>query len=441
MAGERDIPTAESSSIRLKRRSSEEQRPLSSPLGGGIQLVLVDGWKHECSPSRRSSHGSEQQQTRNSCARSPRQKQPQPHQHKQRELKEKPPLWVGISIQSPELASEGCPLEPHPPSARSSPRSLHPQSPRSRKATQQLHLDGGTGPAAVCDLASSCRKTVRQHRAEGVDQEVDGFSEGGTPRHGALPKLLHKGSRIISPQRTAGLPPGTAEPITAVDAHRLAKAFHLSPQEVLDRWRLFRCYDTRGVGKLPAHEFLALLRSTLREYFPEAKEIPLHLFKRYLPQGGEGRAASEEFDFEEFLVWMTQHSFTEELLLTKEQRKLREAARTIDISAPEYDRIGQLFRKADSHGSGRIGCHEFEAFILELFGVGPGSIPNSRVKSFFRQIDADGRGSITFQEFLPWYSLYFKNDAAGFNSSSLEDYYYNLRRIPHKRVIDVASPR
>merc|ERR1712190_710054 len=91
--------------------------------------------------------------------------------------------------------------------------------------------------------------------------------------------------------------------LTGFEAYELAGRFNLPAGQVTQAWRLFKRYDSRGQSVITSPEFQLLLRSVLREHYPKARDIPRELFKRATNQ-------EKDVSFSEFLVWITENSFS-----------------------------------------------------------------------------------------------------------------------------------
>merc|ERR1712039_359317 len=119
------------------------------------------------------------------------------------------------------------------------------------------------------------------------------------------------------------------------------------------------------------------------------------------------------------------------LLLSVEQRTLRTIARGFEKPVPEVEMIKQQFDSFDNNGSGSIEYPEFAQLMNILIGVkGEDKVPDSRVKSFWRELDIDGSGEVEFCEFIPWYLGYFDTTGSPSGTTPLELYYRNIRPVP-----------
>lgn len=89
-------------------------------------------------------------------------------------------------------------------------------------------------------------------------------------------------------------------------------------------------------------------------------------------------------------------------------------AKRHDISVIEAGRIQQKFCQFDLDKSGEIEFPEFCQMMSNLMGVASsGDIPSNRMHRFWNEIDADGNGTVDFEEFTNWYLKYFPDEQSG----------------------------
>lgn len=143
--------------------------------------------------------------------------------------------------------------------------------------------------------------------------------------------------------------------------------------------------------------------------------------------------ADEDFsgaiDFVEFARWYAAHGFSEEVLLTEEQRIVRHVARNNGLALAEVERIKSHFDTFDTDGSGQIDAEEFRNLLCQLIRV-PGhlELPASRVRQFWQETDIDGSGEVEFEEFLLFYRRYF--DITGqVEACPFEQFYRAIRPV------------
>lgn len=213
-------------------------------------------------------------------------------------------------------------------------------------------------------------------------------------------------------------------------AHDLAVSWNLPKGQVTRAWQCFKRYDKDDDGLLSSLEFQMLLRSVLRESFSSAKEIPRSLFNQIDEIKSNKRAAN----FLDFLQWLSRHSFNEEILADAEQRFVRRIARRLQTPINDIEIVKRHFDSFDTDGSGQIDYDEFSQLLGKLLNLDDMSdLPESRIKSFWRQVDGDRSGVVEFGEFAPWYVGYF-GCRQGQGETPLVNFYRQVRPNPFRDV-------
>lgn len=166
-------------------------------------------------------------------------------------------------------------------------------------------------------------------------------------------------------------------------------------------------------------------------------ELPAEFF--YETFAKADRDGSEEIDFLEFALWYAKHGFSEEVLLTKEQRMMRDVARKFSMPHSELERFKTKFDEYDLDGSGEIDFGEFQKILVQLLKVPAHlELPAARLKQFWQETDSDGTGTINFEEFLEFYCKRF--DAADPDVSPLETFYRGLRPSARGPSVRPSNP-
>jgi len=333
------------------------------------------------------------------------------------------------------------------------------QSGSPRKVSMQVAQP--TEPPVACDLAKSCikvrrpelrlgssscefsdgsastlravkRATIRVDEDEGTYEDLGSSSglQGKSRRDAAskaaelLPSPKHNGSRLHGKRGAVNRGNVGVEfvtELTVYDAYSLSRRFNLPPGQVTQAWKMFKRYDLNDIGALTNLEFQTLIRSVLRDRYPKAKDIPREIFDRAVSQG-------DQVTFVYLLQWMNETSFSEHLLLSTEQRFIRDIARQHNVPLLEVEQIKRHFDKFDADNSGAIEYHEFKDLLHMLLGVKEqGCLPEARVVMFWRELDNDASGGVAFKEFIPWYLGYFHDSS---EASPLEAFYRNIRPVP-----------
>lgn len=301
---------------------------------------------------------------------------------------------------------------------------------------------------AGCALAQSCLAKLYAVDGE-AHSESDGVDDGRRGRYAPSSARLASSRKEVRIQTQPKLGREVAvefkTELTHMEAFDLAEKTGMPRGQVTTLWKAFKCYDSTGRGKLSPHEFQALLRSMLRDQYPSVTDIPRSLFMWRDGKASEVDVGEDEedlVDFQEFLTWISQHSFTEQWLLTPEQRKIRSWARMFDVPVPEVELIKRQYDRFDLNHNGRIEFNEFHdllGVLLNTRNVPNYSLPERRTRSFWRDIDVNRDGVIDFHEFIPWYLRYFDTTGCPVGTSPLEEFYASIRPCPAARRLQCTA--
>jgi len=298
-----------------------------------------------------------------------------------------------------------------------------------RKQASKLQFAGDYGDSnPTCQLARSCRR-ANAEEAERQLSPVAWMLQGNR-----LPGEV--GNDELGQDHSKDEDDGNEEnpdrELSHFQAFELAKQVNLPAGQVTDAWRKFKRYDSSNRGRLTPCEFQLLLRSLLREQFPQVADIPRGLFSR------PGGYKDKDISFAEFVCWLSEHAFAEEILLTAEQRSLRALAREDKVSIPLVEDIMRLFNTHDVNGNGYLDFEEFCELFCKIMGTSScdprKQLPETRIKSFWMEVDTTKSGQVRFDQFLAWYLRYFDKSGMPLGTSPLEDYYESIRRVPRKKL-------
>mmetsp|Transcript_27410 Transcript_27410/g.59902 ORF Transcript_27410/g.59902 Transcript_27410/m.59902 type:complete len:509 (+) Transcript_27410:111-1637(+) len=302
-----------------------------------------------------------------------------------------------------------------------------------------------------CALARSCRKKPAPEEREEVSiakQMEELIQRGASTNRMAHLEVSQDASQV---QRTkSGICPASPaqrsgqhcqvqrreeshSEMTYLQAYEFAEMFHLQPTVVVQAWKLFKTYDSENTGVLSQQEFQLLLRAALRERFPRVRDIPRDLL-------GEAFAPErEDNSFMAFLLWMTKATFSEHMLSAEEQA-IRQIARTFGVPVPQVEAIKRQYDRFDSDDDGVIDFKDFSQLLGILLGShllsAETKLPESRVRSFWRQMDVDSKGHVDFRGFIPWYLSYFDVSGCPVGASPLEEFYRSMRPFPNARPLE-----
>lgn len=119
-------------------------------------------------------------------------------------------------------------------------------------------------------------------------------------------------------------------------------------------------------------------------------------------------------DFVSFLDWYGRFMYSEELMVpSAEERAHRGLARKLGIDLPELEKIRRAFYHFDKDGSGELDRQEFTQAVLLLFNIeNPADVSTQRLLRYWREVDSDFSGAVSFKEFLVWYVDKFPGGSA-----------------------------
>eukprot|EP00812_Abedinium_dasypus_P010650 NODE_4258_length_692_cov_383.098901.p1 GENE.NODE_4258_length_692_cov_383.098901~~NODE_4258_length_692_cov_383.098901.p1 ORF type:complete len:139 (+),score=50.89 NODE_4258_length_692_cov_383.098901:3-419(+) len=111
-------------------------------------------------------------------------------------------------------------------------------------------------------------------------------------------------------------------------------------------------------------------------------------------------------DFEEFLLWAV-NAYAEEIMDPLERTNRRLSIQYgIDMITIEH--VRRIFSAFDTTGDDCIDEEEFRGCLVQLMNIrDPSDISVSKLQLFWREVDKDFSGSVTFEEFAIWYVKFF----------------------------------
>lgn len=147
---------------------------------------------------------------------------------------------------------------------------------------------------------------------------------------------------------------------------------------------------------------------------------------------------TNNLDFLEFASWYSRHGFSESVLLTAEQKRIRQIARKHGLPIVEVEEYKKAFDHFDEDGSGEIEYEEFVDLLNTLINVPKHlELPSSRVRQFWTETVSDKGGAVGFEDFLLFYTRYFSKTGPGkrdSKTSPLEEFYHAIRPVPVQRA-------
>merc|ERR1712217_728346 len=208
------------------------------------------------------------------------------------------------------------------------------------------------------------------------------------------------GSAIADVKKVGSL---TQDSMAQWNVIQLARTMNMSVSDVREVKTVFDSLDANDSGTLDFSEFEEAVTKLIQEQNKEAPLVRVKAMCKSQWRSGD-RDGSGSIDFFEFLKWWAMNRFKEDLLLSDEERKVRELARKYKVSEAAVDEVKRCFDFYDTDKSGHVDIHEFTGILYKIMKV-PADVqlPECRIQYLWREIDQDGSGSAAFDEFLPWW--------------------------------------
>lgn len=186
---------------------------------------------------------------------------------------------------------------------------------------------------------------------------------------------------------------------------KMCRKYNLTHEEVWWKIQEFNEFDRDGSKGLDRAEFQDVIRVYIN--LPGSGPLPKHLLNWHWV--GADSTGDGIIDFEEFLLWSLRTAYTEEVLVPDPQeRLLRRIAREHNLPFQDAERLKKAFDICDPNHSGFIEPDEFKMVLFQLLGVkNESDIPEAKFQRWWREVDHNGSGTISFEQFLIWYITNF----------------------------------
>jgi Ca2+-binding EF-hand superfamily protein len=225
----------------------------------------------------------------------------------------------------------------------------------------------------------------------------------------------------------------TARDLTPMVKGNTQKAAKKAVRDLAQVRRIFDSFDEDSSGYIEKLEFLPLLAKLLKQ--PKSEMDATEVWKHYDQIDHDG---SGQLSFDEFQKWYCAvfkidgtpdftNFFTEDLV-EPWQREMREVAKKLDMSYMDTEKLWTEFNRLDSDKSGCLEKSEVGELIKkQLSSTRNGrhaqqtEVPSHLLNKFWRDLDVDGSGSVTFEEFAAWYNQAFVGE-----ESPIEQFYSML---------------
>lgn len=273
-------------------------------------------------------------------------------------------------------------------------------------------------PLPPCAMALSCRKKIQVPRGR-EPREQD------TPVIRPCSRLQALEFRDTSPKedrsrglqsekRRAGLLPLLRYKIGQGRRRvlkRLADKYSLMESEVETAGRCFVRSDPDGTGQISADTFRTVIIEIATRVYPGGDDNEPELRREVSDRPWPSRIAPGKFCFADVLAWLGHHNFDEAIVVPSQQKKLRNVAREWNIALAEVEDVHRVFaRFVDSDQ--KVNHAGFNQLLHELLQSPERAYFQHPSGDMWQQLDVQGFGAITFDEFFRWYRLNRRPDHA-----------------------------
>jgi len=305
-----------------------------------------------------------------------------------------------------------------------------PRVPRSRNKSEQR--------------SSFCEGTPRVPRSR-TSQELRSSYCEGTPRAPESAASFQE-AKVIQKINNASNAENDDSSMFDLNHHGnlvlLARELFMNIDDVMLVKSVFENYDVDRSGAIDSPEFHKAVEELVHLQGSD-QEMDDHKL-RIMTENHWNSVAGDRgtLSFEEFARWYRSYGFSEDLLLTSEERWLRRLAKKQGVSPECVTQIKVIFDTYDKDRSGTVDMEEFKQILYMAMKVPRHvGLPMTRVQYFWSQINVDSSGTVTFEAFLSWWMKNFDDSSTqGMKHMPFEDYYRHIRRIGHRFLDPPAYP-
>jgi len=205
---------------------------------------------------------------------------------------------------------------------------------------------------------------------------------------------------------------------------RSTKGFKKVTRDHGELKRVFDSFDKDGSGFIETGEFPPLLAKLLKQ--PAETLDKQEVWRNWDDMDSDGNG---KISFDEFLKWYCttfdmdivpdRSKFIMEADVDLAQRMIRDISVKMNMDVLKLEKLYAEFNRLDEDSSGVLEFGEFKTLVTsELSPTGDPEIPGNIMDKFWIEIDADGSGGVSFDEFVTWYMKFFYGD-----KSPMEHYY------------------
>ncbi|CAL1158893.1 unnamed protein product [Cladocopium goreaui] len=185
----------------------------------------------------------------------------------------------------------------------------------------------------------------------------------------------------------------------------MAKKHGIPAQEVRQCADEFRAMDTNRDGRLSMQEFEVMVRQ--RCDLPPHEPLPATLgttMQKAVEKRPDGTVG-----FEDFLLWVWQCIFMEEMSATDlPERQQRSLARELGLDLPKLESLRELFNNCDDDRSGFIEWPEFDQLVRCLLDAKEATdVSEALLRRYWSEVNDASSDCIGFPDFVRWYAKNF----------------------------------
>jgi len=278
------------------------------------------------------------------------------------------------------------------------PRSKNPSARPSRSFLPKSKTLGARDLAAINPLNDSAELDVPVNAWNRLVS--DGAALASTAGSDTLGNELNTPARQAAERRKSHVGFGTII--------LLSKKHGIPPQEVRQCAEEFRQFDTNRDGVLSMTEFEVAARK--RCDIAAHEPIP-EILRSTMLKAAEARVDGN-VGFEDFLLWVWQCIFMEEMSLTDSfEREQRNLARELGFDLPKLESLKEVFNSCDDDGSGFIEWPEFDQLVRCLLDAKEATdVSEALLRRYWKEATIGSTtGAIGFPDFVRWYAKNFDN--------------------------------
>merc|ERR1719329_297255 len=290
-----------------------------------------------------------------------------------------------------------------------------------------------TAPVSGGVLSPRNPKMNARRRVSSFNSWISDYSAGQAQK-----RLQEDEVQERSRKKTQEVCDDSSSPVLAKQGRRVQKNIVRDISEIR---RLCNAADQNCSGSIGQCDFFPLLQKLMR--LPKSEMDMTEVLHQWddLDSDAAGQISVEvvqrwycnAFGIDDSLDFT---AFFSQELVPQWQQEVRDIARKLQLEAYYVEKIWNEFKKLDKDGDGSLSKKEFGELIRKYFEKalpkkrGKDShtiredieVPPKMLQKFWNDVDADGNGTVSFEEFTSWYHKTFDGDSC----SPMEQYYQQL---------------